>query len=545
MSSEQPAAHPMASEEPTPETRQNLPGPARKRRRKPRNGLHSYRRFFQVFFLLVFFVLLTLTFWPLGTLLMSSFLLADPLIAVNSVANGVIRWEFLLAVPVLLSPLFVGRAFCGYVCPMGLMVELFGPRRERHPGQKARRALRKVPLVGLVIVLALILFGSAIFLLFDPLSLLTRSASTLVYPTIDRGLRLVGDLFYLAPSLQGPVDSVTDFLTGRLVFGNGLVYRLQIVMLVMFVGVLALSWIERRMWCRHLCPLGALLGLVGRMAIFGRVVDHEACTQCGACVEACPMDAVRDHGHSTDCSRCEGGLECADACPQNGIRWGLKPRKQHVHDPSRRALLKAGGLALVGGFFLYTGLGRIQRNTYLIRPPGARSEVDFLATCARCAQCMKSCPTNVIQPAVFDAGAEGFMTPQMDYRRGYCDWSCNECGKVCPSQAIRELPLEHKRLKVIGRAYIDQNTCIPWSEGYDCLVCQELCPVPNKAIVFSTGRTVSALPLEEGGQEADVKLPIVVPSRCIGCGTCEYNCPVNNGAAIRVRSLAQTGILSR
>ena len=52
---------------------------------------------------------------------------------------------------------------------------------------------------------------------------------------------------------------------------------------------------------------------------------------------------------------------------------------------------------------------------------------------------MKVCPTNVIQPAVFDAGLEGFFTPQMDYRRAYCDWNCNECGKVCPTQAIREL----------------------------------------------------------------------------------------------------------
>ena len=71
-------------------------------------------------------------------------------------------------------------------------------------------------------------------------------------------------MLYLAPPLQGGVDSATEFLTGRLVFGNGLAYRLQIVILVMFAAILAISWIERRMWCRHLCPLGALLGLVGR-----------------------------------------------------------------------------------------------------------------------------------------------------------------------------------------------------------------------------------------------------------------------------------------
>ena len=243
-----------------------------------RRGLHRYRRLSQVFFLLVFLTLLTLTFWPLGTLLMSAFLLADPLLAFNSVVNGILRWEFLLAVPVLISPLFIGRAFCGYVCPMGFVIELFGPRKERHPSPRTHKVLRKLPVFGLIAIVALILFGSAVFLLFDPISLFTRSASTLVYPTVDRALRLTGDLLYLAPPLQGGVDSVTEFLTGRLVFSNGLVYRLQLVILFMFAGVLALSWIERRMWCRHLCPLGALLGLIGRMAIFGRVIDDRACT---------------------------------------------------------------------------------------------------------------------------------------------------------------------------------------------------------------------------------------------------------------------------
>jgi MauM/NapG family ferredoxin protein len=517
--------------------------PSRRERRW--RGLHRHRRLFQILFLLLFLGLLTATIWPIGTLLLGGFLLSDPLLAINSVANGIFRWEFLLAVPVLLSPLFFGRAFCGYVCPLGFMIELFGPRRERHPGPRARGVLRRVPLIGLVAVLFLILFGSAVFLIFDPLSLYTRTATTLVYPALDRGLRLAGDILYLAPPLRGGVDSVTETLTGRLVFSDGLAYKLQLVMLVMFVGILVISWIERRMWCRHLCPLGALLGLIGRMAIFGRVVNDRACSTCGACAAACPMDAIRDGGHSTDCSRCEGGLECADACPQGAVRWGRKPRKQHVHDPSRRMLLKASGAALVGGFFLYTGLGRIQRKTYLLRPPGARSELDFLATCARCAECMKVCPTNVIQPAVFDAGAEGFMTPQMDYRRAYCEWSCNECGKVCPTQAIHELPLEEKRLKVIGRAYIDHNTCIPWAEGRDCLVCQELCPVPEKAIVFGTGQGQSSGQGQGNGQQAYVKLPSVVATRCIGCGICEHNCPVNNGAAIRVRSLAQTGFLSR
>lgn len=305
----------------------DVPTTELKTRAKPRGrrrGVHRYRRIFQVGFLLLFLGLLTLTFWPLGTLLLSGFLLADPLLAINSLANGVVRWEMLLAVPVLLSPLFFGRAFCGYVCPLGFLGDLFGPRRERHPGLRARGLLRRVPPFGLVVVLALILFGSAAFLVFDPLSLLTRSAATLVYPAVDRGLRLSGDLLYATGSsgVQSGVDAATGALEGRLVFADGLIYKLQLVILLMVVGLLALSWVERRLWCRHLCPLGALLGVVGRMAVYGRVVDQTRCSSCGACDTACPMDAVRDDGLSTDCSRCQLGLECADVCPGGGREMG-------------------------------------------------------------------------------------------------------------------------------------------------------------------------------------------------------------------------------
>ncbi len=517
--------------------------PAESRKRPRPLSVHRYRWVFQAFFLLLFLALLTMTVWPLGSLFFGSFLLADPLVAFNSLVNGVVKWELLLAVPVLLSPLFLGRVFCGYVCPTGFLVELLGPRRERHPGPRARGVLRKLPLFSLVVVAMLILFGSAVFLVFDPLSLFTRSATTLLYPAADRVLSTGGDLFYRVPQLQGTVDSVTNFLTGRLVFDNGLLYKLEIVILFMFVMLLAISYIERRLWCRHLCPLGALLGLIGRGAFFGRVVDEAKCTSCGACERVCPMDAIRDGGRSTDTSRCQCGLECEDACAEGAIRWGYKPRKQYEYDPSRRALLKGAGLAFVGGFFLFTGLGRVQRKITLIRPPGSRQEIDFLATCARCGQCLKVCPTNVLQPAVWEAGPEGMFTPSLDFRRGFCEWNCNECGKVCPTQAIQKLELPRKQQTVIGRAYVDRSVCIPWSEGKECLVCEELCPTASKAVILAEGDAVAQGGRAEPGFEK-VKLPYVAPELCIGCGICQYNCPVPNQAAIIVRAVAQSESVS-
>jgi polyferredoxin len=542
-----------------------------RRRKEPRPlSVHRFRWVFQLFFLLLFLGLLAAAFWPVFSGLVSGFLLADPLIALNSAAHGLFRWEMLLALPVFLSPLFLGRVFCGYACPMGFLIELVGPKKERHPGLGTRTVLRKVPLFGLVVVAMFILLGSAWFLVMDPISLFTRSATTLLYPGIDRLLTWGGDLLYRVGAFQGGVDSVTNALTGRLVFANGLHFAIQIVILVMFLAVLAFSWIERRLWCRHLCPLGALLGLMGRAALFGRVVDESKCTSCKACVKACPMDAIRDDGRTTDMSRCECGLECADVCRQGAVSWGYKPRKQYEYDPSRRALLVGAAVAFAGTWGLFKGLSQARAQAggaagapgdvagagagaRPIRPPGSLAEADFLATCTRCGECLKVCPTNVLQPAVFEAGLEGMFTPRMDFVRGYCEWNCAGCGKVCPTRSIRPLDLPEKQTAVIGLAVIDRNLCLPWAKGEECLVCEELCPIPRKAIIFggeggagveggadSEGGAGEPNPTDQAGVTTGLKLPRVLDRQCTGCGICQYNCPVQGPAAIVVRPLPET-----
>ncbi len=572
-------------------------------RRKPVRPLsvHRFRWVFQLVFLLVSLGLLTAAFWPVFSGLVSGFLLADPLIAASSAAHGFFRWEMLLAVPVILSPLFLGRIFCGYVCPMGFLIELFGPKKERSLRPGARKIFRKVPLFGLVLILVFILLGSTWFLVADPISLFTRSATTLVYPALDRLVTWAGDALYHVDALKGGVDSVTNTLTGRIVFENGLHYALQILILVMLVAVLAFSWIERRLWCRHLCPLGALLGLVGRFALFGRVVDQDRCTSCKACVKACPMDAIRDDGRSTDMSRCECGLECADVCRQGAVHWGWRPRKQYAYDPGRRALL-AGGVAMfaasygifklvrhyrppvqaavttafagevtaagaaTSGAAAPVGNAALTAGSKLIRPPGAVTEDDFLATCARCDECLKVCPTNVLQPAALEAGWEGVFTPRLDFARSFCEYTCAECGKVCPTRSIAPLDLADKQRVVIGVARIDKTLCLPYAKGTECLVCEELCPVPRKAIQFGAegaghgsgrgmhnGTGPGAGGGEGGGGEGTgtgggtegategatstasvattgLKLPWVNERHCIGCGICQYNCPVQEPA---------------
>ncbi|MDO8962860.1 MAG: 4Fe-4S binding protein [Coriobacteriia bacterium] len=505
-------------------------------------GPHRYRRYVQVAFLALFLIMLTLTVWPLGQVFLGAFLIADPLIALNSLAGGVWKPAMALAGIMLLIPLAAGRVFCGYACPTGALLEWTTPTRAPEkpglPGRftrsrvpaGARPALRAAPAFVLIACGGLLLFASGAYLWLDPLATLTRTATVLLYPLLDRLARLIADVLYLAPPLQPGVDAVNGILTGRIVFARPLAYGLQGWVLGWAALLVGLNVLEPRLWCRHLCPLGALLGLVARFGFVGRRVDADACIHCGRCEVVCPLDAVRDDHLATDPTRCQQCSDCADVCPTTAISIGNRGAKS-AYSPGRRALLGGAGLAMLGGFFSYTGLSRRTRDVRLVRPPGAPVERDVLALCTRCGQCMKVCPTNVIQPAVSRAGLEGVFTPEMDYGVAFCDWSCNECGKVCPTGAIMPLTLEVKRTTRIGRAYLDRNRCIPWADYKTCLVCQELCPVPDKAITLHEVTVTNA-----DGVSVKLGRPEVVADRCIGCGVCENACPVVHESAILVRA---------
>jgi Pyruvate/2-oxoacid:ferredoxin oxidoreductase delta subunit len=144
---------------------------------------------------------------------------------------------------------------------------------------------------------------------------------------------------------------------------------------------------------------------------------------------------------------------------------------------------------------------------------------------------MKVCITGGLQPTLLQAGAEGIWTPVLVPRIGYCEYNCTLCGQVCPTGAIRKLTVEEKHRTFIGLAFVDPSRCIPYAFGTPCIVCEEHCPTPKKAIEFvrKAGR---------GG--AEVKVPVVLPDLCIGCGICETKCPVNDLAGIRVTSVNET-----
>ena len=195
-------------------------------------------------------------------------------------------------------------------------------------------------------------------------------------------------------------------------------------------------------------------------------------------------------GYQVATSECVMCLDCLADCPQDemGLRFGLPPRPAGAETQTGALHLAAAG---AGGAWRWArraccwreiDVRAKQPDGMLVRPPGAQDEAEFLSRCLRCGLCIRTCPTTGLQPALVEAGLDGLWTPRLASRLGACDYACTACGEVCPSGAIPLLGLAEKRETVIGVASVDRNRCLPWSYDTPCIVCEEMCPRPTKAI---------------------------------------------------------------
>ena len=457
----------------------------------------------------------------------------DPLaMLANLIASRTFEALSAIALIMVALSLVFGRAWCGWLCPLGTVLEWFSFNRWRKKQPSIPEWWRSVKYVLLIAIIAAAVFSNLTLMVFDPLTIMVRTFAVSVWPGLDAILTAIESALNNIPTLGNSIARFDNAIRPLLLPTEPLYYRDGLIFALIFTGIIALNTVAERFWCRYICPLGAFYGLTAKISLIRRRVNNN-CTRCKLCQDSCPTGTInRKKDCQSDPGECIMCLKCMDSCPCATSDFGTasSPAKWNSYDPGlRQALLGIGAAAILAVLFRITPLAR-RDNPRLIRPPGS-TERDMTSKCIRCGECIKSCPTAAIQPSQAEAGAEGFWTPVIVPRIGFCQYSCNACGQACPVQAIPPLPLEEKRTTSIGWAYIDRNRCLPWADNQPCIVCEEMCPVPHKAIILSTVEVENV-----DGSRVKLQRPTVVKARCIGCGLCEYKCPVSGEAAIRVQT---------
>ena len=502
------------------------------------------RRASQGLFFALFVYILWSTTYPLtGILPPSTFFRLDPLLVLmTSISERIVLPGAMLSLGMLALTLLLGRFFCGWACPLGTSIDMAGALRRRRTAltETQNRTFRKIKFCIFAVIGIVAISGRQVAWVFDPIVLMARFVSLNLIPTVAIILNKIFMALIRDLRLEGAVSDLYHALKPAILGVKTEYFSHAGMILAYFLAVVGASLAIQRLWCRGLCPLGAFYALVGRLAPLHRVVDM--CKECGRCSKVCRTGAIRDDLRRYDQGECILCMDCIYTCPVHGTRFGFVGRGQgtvtaaQAGSPEKGAVSRRKFLTLAISTLASLALSGFRRadepgadhegaadpRSTVIRPPAALAEKDFTGRCVRCGNCMKVCVTNGLQPVMLETGYAGVWTPQLVPETGYCEYHCTLCGQTCPTGAIPALTLERKLRTRLGTAEIDRSKCIPWAEGKECIVCQEHCPIPDKAIKLARDP-------ESGAQQ-----PYIDEYLCVGCGICQNKCPVRPVRAVRV-----------
>ena len=467
-------------------------------------------------------------------------------------------------VALVLLTLVFGRVYCSVICPLGVFqdgISWLGTHRSKKPYhyKKENKWLRYG--VWVLFVVALVAGVQAAVALLAPYSAYGRMVQNLLQPIYLWGNNLLAGLAERAGSYAFYEKEV--WLRSLPTF---------VIALVTLVVIVALSLKGGRTYCNSICPVGTTLSFFSRFAMFRPMIDAEKCKHCKACELHCKASCIEITKDSAciDHSRCVDCFNCLDKCKFGALKYryawgsGVKttpfapetqqktetgakttpsaPETLHKNEtgaksgpsaPGRRAMMAsavavAGAAALRGvearaqeaakkvdGGFAEVLPKRAPEREVPLTPPGSQSVKDFYRRCTGCQLCVAECPNNVLRPST---DLEHLMQPEMSFEKGFCRPECTRCSELCPAGAIRKITREEKTQYHVGTARVNVDLCLEATGSSQCGKCAQSCP---------TG----AITLIEQGE---TRRPAVAEEVCIGCGACEYLCPVRPVSAITV-----------
>jgi len=434
-----------------------------------------------------------------------------------------VGWISAGCVAVIVLTLLFGRVYCAMLCPLGVLMDL-SARIAGRSGKKRKLPYRSAhtwPRVLVVTVCAAgLVAGTALPLAFlDPYSLFGKITAATLRPVLGWINHLIA-----ATKLINPVDVSPVAWT-------------SVGIAVALLGLIVIVSIFRgRLWCNTVCPVGAVLGFFSKHALFRLQITDSACVACSMCERVCPSQCIDFRAHTIDHSRCVMCLDCVTSCKRSGIKFTRARRQTKTALPAeplaksalplskvnRRLFLTFAVAAPAAALAEGVNQGSKPRPQRAVLPPGAKSLAHFQSRCTACHLCVANCPDQVLRPSITQHGLAGFLQPYQDFSVAFCSYNCSNCSQICPTGAIEAISVEERRTVRTGTVEFHQDLCVVKTKGTSCGACSEHCPT----------QAVHMVPWKN-----NLTIPEINPELCIGCGGCEFICPVRPARAIVVNGL--------
>ena len=264
-----------------------------------------------------------------------------------------------------------------------------------------------------------------------------------------------------------------------------------------------------------------------------------SCVTCFNCTSACNRDSLKyrfapsewknKSRNTEESSHTKSRTANTETLPTNQTtmteKTGNASPDDKVFSNTRRSFITTSA-AIAGSVPLMSLAGNNSHEKYKespdpVTPPGSLSIERFKDLCTECHLCVVQCPTHILHPAGLKYGLGYMLKPYMSYENSYCNYSCTVCSDVCPTDAIKPITVEEKKITQVGIANFYKEICVVYTDENDCGACSEHCP----------SQAVHMVPYK-----GTLTIPQVEAELCVGCGGCESICPVRPVRAIVVIS---------